>query len=226
MTDFVTKIAAIGQLLEAKRHSDRGDYGRKHQILRQLIAKNPKNWIIDQNEGRFPGLTHTPSGFRMHAPRDIASMIGPEADEPLLMRMERHIDALTRGNRAARTLGVDRTQLTQQITQERSLPLGTETAPAPSIDRKKPMETPKPEKPTPTKAGASPLATLYENFTPKTMQTGLRNHAISFFKDFDRNKRNQMLAKMKSQMSNIPLVQNFVNSAPATNFNATYTPGL
>lgn len=57
------------QLLEAKAESDRKNYARKHQILRQLLGQSPEDFLIDSEQGGILGLTHTPTSFRIHLPR-------------------------------------------------------------------------------------------------------------------------------------------------------------
>ena len=61
----------LAKLLEAKRESDRKNYRAKHEILRKLLKEQPHNFHIDSEEGSITGLTHTPSRFRIHAPRKI-----------------------------------------------------------------------------------------------------------------------------------------------------------
>lgn len=62
----------VDQLLEAKSHSDRGDYTSKHRIIRQLMEDSPADFVIDSQEGDILGITHKPTGFRLHVPRIVA----------------------------------------------------------------------------------------------------------------------------------------------------------
>ena len=63
-------------LLKAKGLSDRGDYGGKHEIMRQLISSAPGNFGIDSASAGVYGITHAPTGFRMHLPKQV---VPPEA---------------------------------------------------------------------------------------------------------------------------------------------------
>jgi hypothetical protein len=68
------KIAAspvLTTLLAAKARSDARDYRGKHQRLRSLIAQYPNDFVIDSEDGNILGITHTATGFRMHAPRNV-----------------------------------------------------------------------------------------------------------------------------------------------------------
>jgi hypothetical protein len=58
----------IAELLQAKRFSDRGEYDRKMVLMRRLLAERPDEFMIDSREGGIVGLTHTPTGFRIHIP--------------------------------------------------------------------------------------------------------------------------------------------------------------
>ena len=62
---------ALGPLLLAKEKSDKGDYGGKYQILRTLVSDAPQDWKVDSESEGIYGLTHNPTGFKMHAPRQI-----------------------------------------------------------------------------------------------------------------------------------------------------------
>lgn len=61
-------------LLQAKRHSDQGDYRAKHRVLAQLLRSSPQDFAVDQPHPAHPGLTHLPTGFRTHAPFSLASL--------------------------------------------------------------------------------------------------------------------------------------------------------
>jgi len=65
----------VDLLLKAKAESDRRNYAAKHDILRKLIADSGQEFHVDDDKGKHPGITHSPSGFRMHAPRDVAAQI-------------------------------------------------------------------------------------------------------------------------------------------------------
>jgi 8-oxo-dGTP pyrophosphatase MutT (NUDIX family) len=61
--------AHVAELLEAKKESDRKNYAAKHDILRKLIKKSPAEFKIDSEEGGIYGITHIPSGFKIHIPK-------------------------------------------------------------------------------------------------------------------------------------------------------------
>jgi len=50
----------LDQLRLAKQHSDRGDYGSKHMIARQLMTEAPDDFEIDSEYGNVVGVTHSP----------------------------------------------------------------------------------------------------------------------------------------------------------------------
>jgi hypothetical protein len=63
--------SALPQLQTAKKESDRGHYIEKHRILEQLMRQRPDDWIVDDASGKYFGVTHVPTGFRLHAPKEI-----------------------------------------------------------------------------------------------------------------------------------------------------------
>lgn len=69
------KPSALDLLLEAKAHSDAGRMTSKQAILRKIIGERPQDFEVDQPDARHPGLTHKPSGFRIHAPRTVAALV-------------------------------------------------------------------------------------------------------------------------------------------------------
>jgi hypothetical protein len=73
-TDIIklAKSLQLKQLIEAKKKSDNNDYGAKHKILAELLDKHSKEFKVDSllNEN-YVGLTHKPSGFKIHAPRTL-----------------------------------------------------------------------------------------------------------------------------------------------------------
>ncbi len=67
-------LPAVNRVLEAlkraKALSDRRSYAAKHELLRGLMQESPADWLIDSNaNGKFPGITHKPTGFRLHTLR-------------------------------------------------------------------------------------------------------------------------------------------------------------
>lgn len=64
----------LAALLLAQQHSDHRDYKAKHRILSQLLRQSPQDFTVDQPHPAHPGLTHLPTGFRMHAPFSLAAL--------------------------------------------------------------------------------------------------------------------------------------------------------
>jgi hypothetical protein len=58
-------------LLQAKQLSDMRDYAGKHTKLRELIEKYPDDFTIDSRDDNIVGLTHSKTGFRVHAPLKV-----------------------------------------------------------------------------------------------------------------------------------------------------------
>jgi starvation-inducible DNA-binding protein len=56
----------LAQLIEAKRHSDNKRYERKNQIIRKLMQQAPQDWQVDDPNSYHKGVTHMPTGFRLH----------------------------------------------------------------------------------------------------------------------------------------------------------------
>jgi len=56
----------VKELLKAKKHSDNMSYHEKTQIVRRLLEKHPGQFKIDSRQTHTVGLTHKPSGFRIH----------------------------------------------------------------------------------------------------------------------------------------------------------------
>lgn len=61
----------IKLLLQAKAESDRKNYMEKNRLLRGLMLDNPTDFVVDSSEGKFYGITHKPTGFQVHLPRDV-----------------------------------------------------------------------------------------------------------------------------------------------------------
>ena len=66
----------LEHLIKSKAHSDRKDYSTKHLLLQQLMQQNPNDFIIDSEEDYVYGITHTPTGFKLHIPKDKMPSIG------------------------------------------------------------------------------------------------------------------------------------------------------
>ena len=75
LPDNILKIAKsleLKKLIEAKKLSDKNDYGKKHDILKKLLEEHPGQFSVDSSlNNKYVGLTHKPSGFKIHAPRTL-----------------------------------------------------------------------------------------------------------------------------------------------------------
>jgi hypothetical protein len=61
----------VADLLAAKAESDRKNYAGKHRIMRKLLRDRPHEFFVDSTQGAFLGISHSPSGFKMHLPRKL-----------------------------------------------------------------------------------------------------------------------------------------------------------
>ena len=61
----------LSTLLKAKSYSDVKDYDSKHALLYDLVRQSPADFYIDSEEGSIYGLTHSPTGFQIHVPRNV-----------------------------------------------------------------------------------------------------------------------------------------------------------
>lgn len=73
------------QLRKAKRYSDSGMYDAKHAILRRLLADTPADFDFDDadREAKYVGMTHRPTGFKIHGPRSLRPVSSVQHSEPL-----------------------------------------------------------------------------------------------------------------------------------------------
>lgn len=64
--------ADMSALMQARKHSAQAkeEYKRKTAIMAAALAKFPDEFIVDQ-DGAMSGVTHLPSGFRIHVPRGV-----------------------------------------------------------------------------------------------------------------------------------------------------------
>jgi GNAT superfamily N-acetyltransferase len=67
---------ALADLKRAKAESDRRNYAAKNKILSKLLDRHRGEFVVDSRKGRFFGLTHKQTGFRIHAP---VVMVGSRA---------------------------------------------------------------------------------------------------------------------------------------------------
>lgn len=80
----------LKHLLRAKAHSDKGNYPAKHQIMRGLISTSPDEFVIDSEQGGFVGVTHVPTGFRMHLPAGAIGDVQLQRVKAASTRLARH----------------------------------------------------------------------------------------------------------------------------------------
>jgi hypothetical protein len=75
LSDNIVKLAKsleLTRLIEAKKKSDNNDYDGKNRILADLLRNNPRQFKIDSVlDAKYVGLTHKPTGFKIHAPRTL-----------------------------------------------------------------------------------------------------------------------------------------------------------
>lgn len=66
------KSIQLKKLIEAKERSDQGDYTNKNRIIGELLNTHPKQFKVDSRVNqKYVGLTHKPTGFKIHAPRKL-----------------------------------------------------------------------------------------------------------------------------------------------------------
>jgi hypothetical protein len=68
----IKSAADMSALMQARKHSAQAkeEYKRKTAIMAAALAKFPNEFIVDQ-DGAMSGVTHLPSGFRIHVPKEI-----------------------------------------------------------------------------------------------------------------------------------------------------------
>lgn len=64
------KLSTIQQLLKAKEHSDNRQYDQKADIVRKLVQQKPSEFHIDSEGRGIVGLTHAPTRFKIHLPKE------------------------------------------------------------------------------------------------------------------------------------------------------------
>ena len=66
---------ALPGLIRAKSESDRRRYPSKHKLIRMEMRKDPGSFVIDSDDGKgIVGITHVPTGFRIHM---LRNQVGP-----------------------------------------------------------------------------------------------------------------------------------------------------
>jgi hypothetical protein len=58
----------LNTLQTAKTHSDKKEYPQKAKLMYKLMREHPEEFSVDASEKGHPGVTHNPTGFRMHVP--------------------------------------------------------------------------------------------------------------------------------------------------------------
>jgi len=68
----IKSAADMNALMQARRHSSQAkeEYKKKTAIMAAALARYPDEFIVDQ-DGRMSGITHLPTGFRIHVPKEI-----------------------------------------------------------------------------------------------------------------------------------------------------------
>ena len=65
---------ALPALLQAQAHSDKKDYRQKNILIRKMMNEKPDDWVVDSDDGKgIVGVTHTPTGFKLHMRKDRVS---------------------------------------------------------------------------------------------------------------------------------------------------------
>ncbi len=70
----------LDELLKAKSESDKEQYHHKQMRLRKLMTAHPEDFFINSKEDQIYGITHKPTGFRMHLPKHVLADL-PVPDE-------------------------------------------------------------------------------------------------------------------------------------------------
>lgn len=106
-------MSTLEQLLQAKDHSDKKQYGPKTEIVRNLIKKLPDEFHIDSEGRGVVGLTHKPTKFKIHLPKEKVKDLNLKkvASVPLMVKNAR-LDAEIADTEEERRLGLShRTEL-------------------------------------------------------------------------------------------------------------------
>ena len=82
-------MSAISELKRAKEHSDKRQYGVKHQIIKKMMTDDPDAFYIDSDDGKgIVGVTHKKTGFRFHMPTGkVKSGLSKEAGLGELLKL-------------------------------------------------------------------------------------------------------------------------------------------
>ena len=94
--DFTTKDEdVLGELKAAKHYSDSGLMLDKQTILRSLLQRHPEDFAIDSKDSRFVGLTHIPTGFKIHAPTHVGAAARGTLTKDASQAWQRALSAIT-----------------------------------------------------------------------------------------------------------------------------------
>lgn len=64
-------MSSVADLKKAKQYSDARQYEQKHQLLYQLVKDSPEEFYIDSELNGIVGLTHEPTNFKIHIPKNV-----------------------------------------------------------------------------------------------------------------------------------------------------------
>ena len=76
---FAKMANTLADLIRAKQLSDRKQYDQKTAILRGLMQRYPGEFFIDDPSGKYYGITHEPTKFRLHMPATAIPQNIPKA---------------------------------------------------------------------------------------------------------------------------------------------------
>ena len=102
--ELMPKLAAVNpgspldELIKAKAESDEKKYHHKQMRLRKLMVQHPEDFVITtKDKNGIYGITHNPTGFKMHLPKHVlADLSVPDSSEDTVR------------NRAVELLGLDK----------------------------------------------------------------------------------------------------------------------
>lgn len=64
-------MSILNDLKKAKSYSDARKYEDKHLLMRRLMSDAPDDFMVDSENADIIGITHIPTGFRMHLPKTV-----------------------------------------------------------------------------------------------------------------------------------------------------------
>lgn len=75
LPDDLKGVPVLEALKRAKYESDRGNYEEKNRIMRAIITAYPDEFYIDSEFGKYYGITHKRTNFRIHVPKELVDDI-------------------------------------------------------------------------------------------------------------------------------------------------------